>query len=78
MKKSCSLLDILRFKNRKEKLYGTAPAKGEKRVNVMAQHGFDKSITGLSEDTYVIDGLLHMLLGIVIIMRWYLKLLIKQ
>ncbi|CDB18794.1 carbon-monoxide dehydrogenase catalytic subunit [Anaerobutyricum hallii CAG:12] len=31
------------FKNRKEKLYGTAPAKGEKRVNVMAQHGFDKS-----------------------------------
>lgn len=40
MKKSCSLLDILRFKNRKEKLYGTAPAKGEKRVNVMAQHGF--------------------------------------
>ena len=53
MKKSCSLLDILRFKNRKEKLYGTAPAKGEKRVNVMAQHGFDKSITGLSEDTLV-------------------------
>ena len=41
------------FKNRKEKLYGTAPAKGEKRVNVMAQHGFDKSITGLSEDTLV-------------------------
>ena len=41
------------FKNRKEKLYGTAPAEGEKRVNVMAQHGFDKSITGLSEDTLV-------------------------
>ena len=35
------------FKNRKEKLYGTAPAEGEKRVNVMAQHGFDKYITDL-------------------------------
>ena len=41
------------FKNRKEKLYGTAPAEGEKRVNVMAQHGFDKSLTGISEDTLV-------------------------
>ncbi|MDD7210089.1 MAG: anaerobic carbon-monoxide dehydrogenase catalytic subunit, partial [Lachnospiraceae bacterium] len=41
------------FKNRKEKISGIAPARGEKRVNAMAHHGFEKSITGLSEDTLV-------------------------
>lgn len=44
---------IVGYKNRKEVLTGIAPLEKECRVNPMADHGFKKSITGLSEDTLV-------------------------
>lgn len=37
------------FKNRKKELTGSCPGKGEKRTNPMCDHGYEKSITGLSE-----------------------------
>lgn len=56
------------YKNRKEKLGKGEAAKGEKRTNPMADHGFDASITGLSEDTLVaaLGGSLQPLIDVLV------------
>ncbi len=41
------------FKNRQDKLDQKGESAGNKRKNCMSEHGFDASITGLSEDTLV-------------------------
>ena len=56
------------FKNRKEQLCGACPAAGEKRTNPMCSHGYDASITGLSEETLVqaLGGSLQPLIDVIV------------
>ena len=56
------------YKNRKAQLTGEQPAPGEKRVNPMANHGFDGSVTGVSEDTLVqvLGGSLKPLIDVIV------------